>query len=137
MRRTTLADERGFTLIEMLVVVMVIGILAATALAIFVGQRSKAQDVSAKSNARNMMTEVEQCYAQEQDYGDCTTAAGSELDYDIPDTTVASTSGDHFLIVATSHNDNTFSMERTGPTIDRACTRVGTTSGGCPASLTW
>lgn len=137
MLRTTLADERGFTLIEVLIVVMVIGLLAAIALTTFVGQSHKAQDTSAKSNARNMVTEVESCYAQQQDYGRCTTAAGSDLDHDIPDTTVTSASRNNFLVTATSRNDNTFSVERTGATVARSCTRGGSTQGGCPSSLQW
>ena len=70
-----LAEEEGFTLIELLVVIAVLGILIGIALTTFIGQREKAYDASAKSNARNTVSYVEACYTDSQDYAKCTSAS--------------------------------------------------------------
>ncbi len=67
--------EKGFTLIELLVVIIIIAILAAIAIPTFLGQRSKAQDASAKSLVRNAMTAMESAYVDSRTYDPTTVDA--------------------------------------------------------------
>jgi type IV pilus assembly protein PilA len=70
--RKRLADrsEEGFTLIELMVVVLIIAILLAIAIPSFLGARGKAQDRAAQSNARNALTAEKTFYTDNQQYTD-------------------------------------------------------------------
>jgi type IV pilus assembly protein PilA len=67
-------DERGFTLIELMVVVLIIAILIAIAIPTFLGARERAQDKAAQSSLRNGLTAAKTIYTDNEDYADATVA---------------------------------------------------------------
>lgn len=64
-------SDAGFTLVELMVVVLIIAILIAIAVPTFMGARTRAQDRAAQSNLRNALTAAKVYYSDSnsQDYG--------------------------------------------------------------------
>jgi prepilin-type N-terminal cleavage/methylation domain-containing protein len=155
-------EQRGFTLIEVLVITIIVGILAAIALAVLLNQEEKGRDSSAKSNVTNLVHLVQACNSGRdptEDFRDCDTrtdlgegsipidpVAPAEASPDCADTDPGATEAgmarvalagrECFVAVGESKSGNRFwYVKHDDGSFFRDCTTHGVN--GCPSDGSW
>ena len=135
-------DEHGFTLIELMVVVLIIAILIAIAIPTFLGARQRAQDRAAQSDLRNALTAEKTSYTDTQSYtADTPTMQGIEpslkwgaaLTVTVGDAVTAGDAGTVCLNEA-SKSGTVFQIADVS-TGANAGTYFGKASAGCPSNV--
>jgi type IV pilus assembly protein PilA len=153
--RVRAQGESGFTLVELLVVMLILGLLAAIAIPSFFNQRDKAKDADAKAAVRTAQTAME-TYATDHDgaYNGPpapTATALAAIEETLGDVganlTVTATADDYAVQVDEPDTGNSFRITRdsAGSTTLACGTTVavtaafGNTGGeaGCPDDETW
>jgi type IV pilus assembly protein PilA len=134
-------EERGVTLVELLVVLIIIGLLAAIVIAAFANQQDKAHDADAKTHARSAQTAMESFFLGQKSYAGVTRADLEEQQTslrDAPNLAIVTATSNEYEIETSSVSTNpvTFKVHRlpTG-TIERTCSPPAT--GGCQAGGIW
>jgi type IV pilus assembly protein PilA len=113
-------NEKGFTLIELMIVIAIIGILAAIAIPQFAAYRRRSYNSSANADLRNAATAQEAYYVDESTYTTGVNNLIGTYGLYLSDGVVMSVSGDVFSYTMSAYHtsgDRTYSIHGPGGSV--------------------
>ena len=109
--------QKGFTLIELMIVIAIIGILAAIAIPQFVAYRQKGYNTSAKSDLKNFQTACQAYFADNPTASSCDTTNVNTAFSSGPNVTIKPAGTGQTLTGSTSYHtsgSSTYTISATG-----------------------
>lgn len=129
--------ERGFTMVELIVVLTIVVILATIALPAFLAQREKAHDADAKSSLTVAAGALAVYHQDHAGFAGVTPAGLVSIEPTLAQARalVVAPAADGYTLSVESASGTVFTIERTAGRDERTCGAPG--DGGCPKSGHW
>jgi type IV pilus assembly protein PilA len=129
--------ERGFTMIEILVVLLIVAVLSAIAIPLFVNQRDKARDADAKSAVTVAVGAIEVFHQDHNTFAGADVAALVTIEPSLAEASGLDVAADDdgYTLSVRSKSDGQFTVEHTLTSTERTCDPAG--RGACRDDGTW